>query len=279
MRGGAVTPRHEAEVRCANCGTLSGQARSSSSSSIGPPDLDTRPAPPARSMIDAWVQRCPSCGLCAPDLGQARDDLAVVDSEVYRAQAGRTDLPDLATAFLCWSLVAESEGRSAEAGWAAVHAAWACDDAKDEIGGRGCRERAVPLLRAAMRARPIPEADEVLRRVIVDLLRRQDRLDEAAEACEAALAISPEDAALVLERHLISEGDTGSHAETEPLLVRDEAMEGRSGLGIDALGLLEGCAVCGDRFEGSDSGRCRRCGRWIHLRCMEAGMCRGGCPA
>lgn len=204
----------------------------------------------------------------------------MVRSEVYGAQAGRKDLPELTTSFLCWSLVAESEGRWAQAGWAAVHAAWACDDARVEAGARECRERAVPLLRAAMRARPIPAADEVLRRVIVDLLRRQARLDDAAEACDAAVAASPDDGVLLMERHLISEGDTASHAETEPVWLReeDEARE-RSILGLDALGLLEGCAVCGDRFEGSDSGRCRRCGRWIHLRCMEGGMCRGGCPA
>jgi tetratricopeptide (TPR) repeat protein len=231
-------------------------------------------------MLRAWIQRCPSCDLAAPDLAEERDDPRIVRSEVYRAMASRTDLPELAVSFLCWSVVAQAEGRLAQAGWACVHAAWACDDARNDRAAGECRERAVPLLRSAMRARPIPSADEVLRRVIVDLLRRQGRMEEASEACEAALAVSPEDAALVLERHLISEGDSGSHAETEPIRFRAEG-EGREGgaLGIDALGLLEGCAVCGDRFEGSDSGRCRRCGRWIHLRCMEAGMCRGGCPA
>jgi predicted ATPase len=73
--------------------------------------------------------------------------------------------------------------------------------------------------------------------------------------------------------------DTGSKAEAEPIRPREEEARERAAAGLDALRLLEGCTVCGDRFEGGDSGRCRRCGRWIHLRCMEAGMCRGGCPA
>jgi class 3 adenylate cyclase len=72
-----------------------------------------------------------------------------------------------------------------------------------------------------------------------------------------------------------------SYVEMEPVRVRDDGEDAaeRAGAGLDALGLIEGCAVCGDRFEGTDSGRCRRCGRWIHLRCMDGGMCRGGCPA
>lgn len=274
-----MTAPIEVEVACAICGTVSAQGRATAGGGTGPPDLDTRPAPPARTMLGAWIQRCPSCGLAAPDLAEERDHPEIVEGEVYRALISRTDLPALAVSFLCWSSVASAEGRLAQGGWAAVHAAWACDDARNDRGARECRERAVPLLRAAMRARPIPSADEILRRVLVDLLRRQGRMDEAAEACEAALALSPENPALVLERHLISEGDTASHAETEPVRLREEEGREPGTLGIDALGLLEGCAVCGDRFEGSDSGRCRRCGRWIHLRCMEAGMCRGGCPA
>jgi hypothetical protein len=274
-----MTATVDVEVRCSICGTESSQVRASSSGGSGPPDLDTRPPAPIRTMLPAWIQRCPSCGLAAPDLAEGRDHPEIVEGEVYRALSSRTDLPDLAVSFLCWSAVAQAEGRLAQAGWACVHAAWACDDARDDRAARESRERAVPLLRAVMRARPIPSADEVLRRVIVDLLRRQGHMDEAAAACDAALAISPEDAALMLERHLISEGDTGSHAETEPVRRREEGGPEPSGLGLDALGLLEGCAVCGDRFEGSDSGRCRRCGRWIHLRCMDAGMCRGGCPA
>ena len=275
-----MTGRLETEVRCAVCGSSSVQARPYTTGGVGPPDLDTRPAPPSRAMLDALVQRCDSCGLCAPDLAEERDDTGVVESEVYRAQAARKDLPDLAVSFLCWSLVAEAEGRSTQAAWAAVRAAWACDDAKNEDGAQACRERAVPLFRAAMRARPVPGEDRVVRRVIVDLLRRQGRLDEAAEAWETAMVLAPEDAALVLERHLISEGDTASHAETEPLVIQDDQEAGeRSTVGLDALGLLEGCAVCGERFEGTDSGRCRRCGRWIHLRCMDAGTCRGGCQS
>jgi class 3 adenylate cyclase len=73
-----------------------------------------------------------------------------------------------------------------------------------------------------------------------------------------------------------SEEDAAPSAEAMRPREGKESRE-RAVSGVDALGLVEGCSVCGDRFEGGDSGRCRRCGRWIHLRCMEAGMCRGGC--
>ena len=41
-----------------------------SASIFEPPDLDTRPEDLMRSSIDLWIQTCPHCGYCAPDISR-----------------------------------------------------------------------------------------------------------------------------------------------------------------------------------------------------------------
>jgi len=55
-------------MRCALCGELSEHLVVGSSSSFGPPDLDTRPAELVRSTLPYWVRQGPVCGYCASDL-------------------------------------------------------------------------------------------------------------------------------------------------------------------------------------------------------------------
>ena len=58
-------------VTCALCGEQTLVTQLDSTSSFGPPDLDVRPAEPARSSIFAWVQRCASCGANDREIAEA----------------------------------------------------------------------------------------------------------------------------------------------------------------------------------------------------------------
>ncbi len=106
-----MTTISQALVTCALCGEQTSVTQLDSTSSFGPPDLDLRPAEPARSSIFAWVQRCSSCGYCAPSIGEATPyTREVVESIAYRALLGHAALPELARSFLCSSLVFEKRG-------------------------------------------------------------------------------------------------------------------------------------------------------------------------
>jgi hypothetical protein len=165
-----MTTFRSVNVTCAVCGTESEQERLISTNTMGPPDLDTRPAPMARDTLRFAMARCPQCGYCAPELDEAAADTrAVLMADAYQQQLHNADLPELANTFLCWALVCEAEREYSRGGWAALSAAWVCDDTVladasqaertdqpfDLAGNRSyaeamiCRRRAIALFLAA----------------------------------------------------------------------------------------------------------------------------------
>lgn len=142
--------------RCALCGTVSQQPVIFSDSAMGAPDLDGRPAEPARYTLFALIQRCRTCGFCAPDIRVENPTArALRDDRSYRAELWDDGRPALANHFLCWSLVATADGRFDQAAWAAIRAAWACDDDDSVAAAAACRLRAAELL---LRARSVRQA-------------------------------------------------------------------------------------------------------------------------
>lgn len=162
-------------------------SRLNSTSSFGPSDLDLRPAEPARSSLFAWVQRCSSCGYCAPSIDKGTYRHEIVKSAPYRALLGEADLPELARSFLCSSMIFE-QFEEALAARSAIRAAWVCDDEELHDAAIRCRLRAVELLRESE-----SEGDALFRdpstenAVIVDLLRRSGRFEDAAVQAHEAL--------------------------------------------------------------------------------------------
>src|SRR5450759_448182 len=184
---------------CAVCGAASEQTGVLSTSTFGPPDLDGRPAPLKRATIEWAIHRCPNCGYCSPNLGDAAEHAAkVVRSTTYQEQLSDQTVPELARWFLCAALVAEKgEGAAASHARALhlLHAAWACDDADAvEVAGR-CRLQAAAAGEAAITAGESlsdqdPAGDHAF---LADLYRRAGRFDEAGAAARAGLDLADAD--------------------------------------------------------------------------------------
>src|SRR5262245_2741001 len=101
-----MTTPLQVDVRCALCGHVSSVWTIGSTSACGSPDLDLRPPGPMRSTLFARVQECAHCRYCAPSIAAADGiDSRDLQTPEYRALV-EGGLPELASRFLRWSLVA-----------------------------------------------------------------------------------------------------------------------------------------------------------------------------
>lgn len=175
------------DVRCALCGALSRQVDMSSTGAFGPPDLDLRPAEPARSALAFRVQRCEGCGYCWGRIGEALPAAAaVVESAAYRELLERARMPRLARHLFCAGLVAEGAGEREAAAWRFLEAAWACDDHFAVVPARMCRERAAEMFESALARGEATAPAGSVKTLLADVLRRAGRFDDAIAASEEA---------------------------------------------------------------------------------------------
>jgi hypothetical protein len=90
-------------------------------------------------------------------------------------------------------MILEADGEFADAGWAAMRAAWACDDNELTSAADACRDRAIALFgQAAENADNFADGAGVEESILADLLRRSRQFDGAAAMCQAGLAENPE---------------------------------------------------------------------------------------
>jgi hypothetical protein len=150
----------------------------------------------ARGTLSYRIKRCTHCGYCAPDLAHA-SPLAtqLVKSAAYQAQRRDLNYPALANTFLCWAMIEEASQNYAGAAWAAISAAWACDDGINQVAADLCRSRAVELIKQAQAeggsfAEEKPGAEEA---ILSDLLRRSGQFDQVEPVCQEGLAKNPDD--------------------------------------------------------------------------------------
>lgn len=178
---------------CLICGQSHEYVGIGSTNEFGSPDLDTRPPEMRRSTILYWIRRCPSCGYCAPQVSEGPQEAKeLIACEAYRQQLDDPSYPELANRFLCWALIQERAGSDARAGWAALHAAWACDDQGASEAARRCRLRALELFRRSQaKGRPFIEGRGAEQILLADLLRRSGRFEEVEAVCEEGLRANP----------------------------------------------------------------------------------------
>ena len=215
-----MTTAIEEESKCAVCGHVSKQWVMMSSSAFGSPSLDSRPPAPHGYNLQLWIQTCPSCGYCAPQISEdIKDSLEIVRTDHYRKQLDNPGFPKLANAFLCGSMLKEVVDNFAGAGSACLYAAWECDDKNNDTGARICREKAAILLQKAIESgQKFADDAGAEEAIMVDLLRRSGQFQLALGMCEQGLSKEPEEiisSILLFQKKLISQSDIGCHMVTE----------------------------------------------------------------
>ncbi len=202
--------------RCSLCGTEHDYHHMGSAYVSGSPDLDTRPPETERTAIFTLVQRCPGCGYCASDVSNARPGAeTVVKSAAYRRQLRADAYSTLANSFVCKAMVDRAADEYADATWALILAAWACDDEGHDAEAVTCRGDAADMLMIAEdHGQTVGQGEGASTAILVDLLRRLCRLDEAHKAIgrrrdghvqEVIVRI------LEYQELLIEQGDTNCH--------------------------------------------------------------------
>jgi len=208
------------EKKCAICGKTSKHNVITSTSTLGAPDLDTRPAELKRSTINMWIQTCPSCGYSGADISKEVEKASeIVQSDFYQKQLNDPEFPKLANAFLCHSVIQESAGNYTSAGWANVYAAWVCDDAGSGDSAQKCRQKAVTFFQKAREnSQQFAKGNGAEEAVMVDLLRRLGQFELAIKICDDGLKKNPEKLIsdiLQFQKILISKSDVACHTVTE----------------------------------------------------------------
>lgn len=184
-----MTTLFSQSVTCASCGENQEVTLLGSTNAFGSMDLDMRPPPMDRDTLAMRIHRCGKCGYCAPALGSAEGvDLSQVGRPSYASLLGDTGFPALANQFRAYAYLATSAGNPVGACWAAIRAAWVCDDGGPEYGHVAieCRKEALQAIERIHADDktfcPDLMTDGILR---LDLLRRsgdfQAVLDAAAQ--------------------------------------------------------------------------------------------------
>lgn len=217
-----MTLLYEREGTCYVCGAVHPYTRIASTNESGASDLDGRPPEMLRSTMPYWIQRCPGCGYCAPDVSVGSHRVKeIVASRAYEQRIHDASYTELANSFRGWALIQETLGQDAEAGWAYVRAAWACDDGGRGDAARLCRQAAVQAFR---RSRSVGAtfaeelgAEEAL---LADLLRRSGDFDAAIQVGEEGLRREPDEAlrqVLLYERALARRKDPRRYRVSDAL--------------------------------------------------------------
>ena len=205
---------------CALCGTEGDQYILTSFSFLESCDLDTRPPENRRNGLFTDVQQCRGCGYCAVDVSKSSPGAeTLVKSSEYRRQLRDDTLPYLANRFLCMSMVNRAANDYAGAMWALVQAAWACDDKDRAAEAVKCRSKAADMLvYAEDHGQSVAKEDGAGTAILVDLLRRAGRVDDARAVTEQGPARPAEEVVVKVLRYqekLIAQGDTGRHTVAE----------------------------------------------------------------
>lgn len=163
------------ELKCGVCRKISKHEVLTSTNEFGSRDLDLRPAEMRRSTMYTWVQVCQHCGYASYDLTKKiKINKEWFKSEEYLSCDNLAFKSYLAKAFYRHYLICVKTNNPQDGHFAALHAAWACDDAGDVENARVCRMKSLEELEKVMAIHG--ESDEGLL-VKADLLRRTEQFD------------------------------------------------------------------------------------------------------
>jgi hypothetical protein len=217
---------------CVICGAQGEFMWIASTNQFGMPDLDLRPAEMFRSTICWWIQRCPGCGFCAPDIskkGVAINTVKrIIQQDDYRLQLNDSAFPVLANSFLCHSITQEKMVQYHAAAVSCMHAAWSCDDAGMKAASIICRQRAIKMIDKARSAGQlfVKDADTEIA-IEIDLLRRSGQFHKALLFCEEYISHNPASEIISVvrfQKSLIERQDDGCHSLDEIRLADSNIM-------------------------------------------------------
>ena len=165
------------KCKCAICKSRNSYHVLSSTNSFGSPDLDLRPPEMMRSTMYLWVQECPKCGYVSSEVsdpsGVTKEWL---QSKKFLTCDGISFASELAKRFYKYYLISLEDGKTEDAFYAVIHAAWACDDKGDTENAKHCRTVAIPLAAALIDKNP-ENKDNILL-IQADLMRRACQFKE-----------------------------------------------------------------------------------------------------
>ncbi len=205
------------EVRCGLCGSPSKHEFAKAADSRQAPDLDTRPGEPLRSTLRYWMQMCPECGYAASDIASIHEDASgFIATQDYQRQRFDSETPELARPFLCHAMILNHVKQYADAGWTALHAAWACDDAESEAASRKARDLAITYWKHGKHhGQPFGDLPEEFA-LATDVLRRARRFEEALVTCTEGIDLEDIEPmieqVLLFEKTLIQRRDSGRYS-------------------------------------------------------------------
>lgn len=226
-----TTLAHET-MRCPACSSEFPATVCASTSSFGPCDLDTRPAPPARDAFVYDVAVCPNCGLAWPT-AESPEEVSphglrkFVASDEYRDQLTRERAAD-APGFVCATMVLEHLGQRAAAGWMALKAAWSADDADRRDDARAALLTAGRLWLSARRVHdPFADDPGVEACVVADVFRRAGWFAMADYQAGLGWRTGPDadlDTLLRAQHRLATDQDDAAHTTDEAPSLSPDAL-------------------------------------------------------
>ena len=133
--------------RCSVCGAKNEFPVLTSTNTFGGPDLDLRPAEMQRSTMSWWIQECPKCGYVSNNVSDKSPVTKEwLSSSKYSSCDGIAFSSALARRFYKQYLIQKKAGNIEDAFYAVLRAAWSCDDSREVLNAKHCRETAIPLI-------------------------------------------------------------------------------------------------------------------------------------
>ena len=176
------------EVKCPACGKISMQQFLGSTNTMGPCDLDFRPAEMARDTMEYWIHECPECGFVTSNFEDEGVNPKFLTTGKYRTCDGISFKSGLAAMFYRAGLISEELGYMGDAARDFKCASWACDDAEDEENAVKCRDRVIDAIDRLPEQLRIEEREkyEAYLAVQADMLRRNGRFSEVFDRFDSA---------------------------------------------------------------------------------------------
>ena len=128
-----------ASEKCAVCG-LNVNVTIIASYSTSGCALDGRPRTLGADIIPMWIQHCPGCGYCSPDISKSPKDTSIVRSQEYQSIVSGGSI---ASFYKASALIKESEKDYESASFLYLRSAWMHEDYNEFEAAREMRSEAL----------------------------------------------------------------------------------------------------------------------------------------